>query len=364
MEQHVDVYIAPITLGFTPSDGDLIKGTINGVEVGGEWVFNGVALFDSSKKQICSVGFNGAQSVLAVRLNSAPTTDYELHLYRYTPEGIVQIPQRYVDGLEATTANASEALNTANTAKSIANTAKTTAESAQSTANTAKSTAESAQSTANTAKSTADTAKSTANAAKSTANAAKSTAESAATKTNPEFTGSFSQNRKSDTDIGRYSHAEGFSTTASEHSAHAEGSSTIASGVQSHAEGALTNASGDVSHVEGYHTIAQGQNQHVEGTYNIPSGERSAYSGDDYVHIVGNGKTENLRSNAHTLTWSGVPWYQGRPQFGGNAMNDGAKTVFGNGDEEIILISSTIGSTKKFKITVDDTGTISATEVT
>ena len=34
------------------------------------------------------------------------------------------------------------------------------------------------------------------------------------------------------------------------------------------------------------------------------------------------------------------------------------------GDKEIILSSSTSGSTKKFKITVDDSGTISATEVT
>ena len=34
------------------------------------------------------------------------------------------------------------------------------------------------------------------------------------------------------------------------------------------------------------------------------------------------------------------------------------------GDREIILSSSTSGSTKKFKITVDDSGTISATEVT
>ena len=35
-----------------------------------------------------------------------------------------------------------------------------------------------------------------------------------------------------------------------------------------------------------------------------------------------------------------------------------------NGDKAIILTSSTLGSTKKFKITVDDNGTLSATEVT
>ena len=35
-----------------------------------------------------------------------------------------------------------------------------------------------------------------------------------------------------------------------------------------------------------------------------------------------------------------------------------------NGDKAIILTSSTPGSTKKFKITVDDSGALSATEVT
>lgn len=122
MPQSLNVYIAPITLGFTPSDGDLIRGTINGVEVCGEWLFNGAAIFDSSNNQICSVTFNGPQSVLAVRLPSAPTTDYELHLYRYTPEGIVQIPQRYVDGLEEITANANQALETATAAQNAVDT--------------------------------------------------------------------------------------------------------------------------------------------------------------------------------------------------------------------------------------------------
>ena len=39
-------------------------------------------------------------------------------------------------------------------------------------------------------------------------------------------------------------------------------------------------------------------------------------------------------------------------------------TLFKNGDNSMILKSSTANSTKKFKITVDDSGTISATEVT
>lgn len=41
-----------------------------------------------------------------------------------------------------------------------------------------------------------------------------------------------------------------------------------------------------------------------------------------------------------------------------------AKKFMFNGDKEIILASSTTDSTKKFKITVDDSGTLKATEVT
>ena len=411
---HVDKrYVAPITLGFTPSDGDIIEGTINGVNVGGYWFRGAAGLDNDSGTNICDIGLLDGRAVVMVYQDSAPTTDYELHLYRHVPAGIVQIPQRYVDGLEETTANANQALETATAAQNTANTAKSTADTAQNTANTAKSTADTAQNTANTAKSTADTAKttaetaqSTANAAKttaetaqSTANAAKTTANAAAPKENPEFTGTFSQNREPGSDIGNNSHAEGsnttasgdnshaegFNTTASGNTSHAEGFYTTASGNTSHAEGTSTTASGDNSHAEGFNTTASGNTSHAEGLNTTAGGACSHAEGDHtiasnghvhvqgmynledtagrYLHIVGNGDS-NARSNAHTIDMKGVPWYQGRPQFGGNAMNDGAKTVVGNGDQEIILSSSTPDSTKKFKITVDDTGTISATEVT
>ena len=82
-----------------------------------------------------------------------------------------------------------------------------------------------------------------------------------------------------------------------------------------------------------------------------------------YAHIVGNGTNGN-RSNAHTIDWKGVPWFQGRPQFGGKAQDDGSQSVVANGDKEFILASSTEGSTKKFKVTVDDSGALTATEIT
>ena len=174
---------------------------------------------------------------------------------------------------------------------------------------------------------------------------------------NPVGTGSFSMGRKSGSQIGNNSHAEGFNTTASGERSHAEGASTTASSSSSHAEGFNTTASGMYSHAEGLYTKAKSSNQHVQGKYNVEDSQGK------YAHIVGNG-TGSARSNAHTLDWNGVPWFKGRPQFGGTAMDNGSQTVMANGDKEIILASSTAGSTKKFKITVDDSGALTATEIT
>ena len=140
---------------------------------------------------------------------------------------------------------------------------------------------------------------------------------------------------------GYSSHAEGEDTIASGSNSHAEGLLTIASGSNSHAEGSYTTASGEDSHAEGMGTTASSYRQHVQGKYNIED------SNSIYAHIVGNGTSDSDRSNAHTLDWSGNAWYAGTVE--GTAM---------------IVKSSTKGSTKRFKITVDDSGTISATEIT
>ena len=161
---------------------------------------------------------------------------------------------------------------------------------------------------------------------------------------NPVGTGSFSMGRKAGSTIGISSHAEGFDTTAS--------------GENSHAEGYCTNASAKDSHAEGYFTTAKSSYQHVQGICNV------ADSSNKYAHIVGNGRSVSARSNAHTLDWNGVPWFKGRPQFGGTEQDQGSQTVMANGDKEIILTSSTADSTKKFKITVDDSGALTATEIT
>lgn len=108
---------------------------------------------------------------------------------------------------------------------------------------------------------------------------------------------------------GGMSHAEGKYTKATGEISHAEGQKSIASGTVSHAEGAFSEASGISSHVEGYHSIAAGRSQHVFGEYNTQDittnlhGGRSGYG--NYIEIVGNGGTEENRSNARTLDWYG-----------------------------------------------------------
>ena len=70
--------------------------------------------------------------------------------------------------------------------------------------------------------------------------------------------------------------------------------------------------------------------------------------------------TNSKLPNPHPLTFTGAV----------NETYDGssAKTIEipsgGGSAHEVIIASSTAGSTKKFKITVDDSGTIAATEVT
>ena len=164
---------------------------------------------------------------------------------------------------------------------------------------------------------------------------------------------------------GGYSHAEGDSTTASNDASHAEGSDTTASGDYSHAEGRLTTALGLGSHAEGLRTVANTEFQHVQGAYNILDTEGSATKKGKYAHIVGNG-TSAERSNAYTLDWNGNGWFSGDVYVGstsGTKKDSGSKKLIKEGDD-IIIQSSTEGSTKKFKIIVDDSGTISATEVT
>lgn len=102
---------------------------------------------------------------------------------------------------------------------------------------------------------------------------------------------------------GSTSHAEGYSTKAAGFTSHAEGCVTESLGEGSHAEGHYTKASSDGAHAEGLGTIASGANQHVQGKYNIAN--------SNYAHIVGNGESEEARSNCHTIDFNGNAWFKG-----------------------------------------------------
>lgn len=143
---------------------------------------------------------------------------------------------------------------------------------------------------------------------------------------------------------GHYSHAEGYYTFAEGDYSHAEGNESTASGVGSHAEGVYCWAWGNGAHAEGNTTTAKGFAQHVQGTFNIIDNTASTENAKGkYLHIVGNGKAAT-RSNAYTLDWDGNGWFQGTCEA-----------------TALILKSSTSGSSKRFKITVDDNGNLSAT---
>ena len=123
---------------------------------------------------------------------------------------------------------------------------------------------------------------------------------------------------------GYSSHAEGIGTTASGYYSHAEGDTTIAEGYSSHAEGDTTIASGEYSHAEGRGTIASRDYSHAEGSYNIIDTNR------EYLYIVGNGTSDEDRSNAHTLDWDGNAWYAGSITAGVNTTDD---------DNDLVLVT-------------------------
>lgn len=75
-------------------------------------------------------------------------------------------------------------------------------------------------------------------------------------------------------------------------------------------------ASGDLSSAKGKGTIASGNVSSVDGQYNMED------NNDKYVHITGNGTSDNNRSNAYTLDWDGNSWFHGLIKIGGDSYDD------------------------------------------
>ena len=127
---------------------------------------------------------------------------------------------------------------------------------------------------------------------------------------------------------GQQSHAEGYHTRASGQGSHAEGYQTTASSFFAHAEGESTTASGKCSHAEGFNTTASGDYSHVQGNSNIID------SNGRYAHIVGNGRDDVNRSNAHTLDWEGNAWFAGKVFVGGTSQDDAIELGTGSGQAD------------------------------
>ena len=209
-------------------------------------------------------------------------------------------------------------------AQTTADTALTTAESAQSTADSAQATADSAQSTANTARTTANTAQATANTAKSTADNAKAAADAAFPKTGGDITGNVKIS-------GRVSFPATYTSSS--------GYPTIITGLL-----LSTGVSSGIVHI-GMGTSG------VDHSYSSITAIETELDGIR-IHkpnVLADSGYSVVRMEVKGVRLSFVDYYNKKP-----------KTICA---KDIILQSSTADSTKKFKITVDDSGTISATEV-
>ena len=90
------------------------------------------------------------------------------------------------------------------------------------------------------------------------------------------------------------------------------GRATGKSGTGSVAFGENVTASGSYSHAEGVSTIANHRSQNVAGEYNVAD---TSFSADtergEFIEIIGNGTSSNLRSNARTLDWDGNEYLSG-----------------------------------------------------
>lgn len=133
--------------------------------------------------------------------------------------------------------------------------------------------------------------------------------------------------------------ALGDGTQATGLRAFAGGYKSVASGQNAFAFGNTTTAAGFNTTAFGSGTVAQTASQLVIGKYNI----LDTVSKGNNAFIIGNG-TSDLRSNALTVDWNGN------------------LSAAGSVETTSVILSSPNGT--KFKVTIDDNGILSSTEIT
>lgn len=120
------------------------------------------------------------------------------------------------------------------------------------------------------------------------------------------------------TEAKNYAHAEGWNTKAYGDHSHAEGSTTLAEGVSSHAEGWKTQATAEGAHAQGYETTASGEASFAGGNRTIASQNFQTALGtynaedEDALFIIGNGDSNENRSNAFTVNKDGTAYLNGK----------------------------------------------------
>ena len=105
------------------------------------------------------------------------------------------------------------------------------------------------------------------------------------------------------TALGIYSHTEGRLSRADEFAGHAEGYNTRACGTECHAEGYETMAVRNYSHAGGVGTQAYRYGQYAIGEYN--------YIDSSSYLVIGNGASDESRSNAFRVAASGAVYGKG-----------------------------------------------------
>ena len=217
----------------------------------------------------------------------------------------------------------------------------------------------------------ANTAQTAADNAQTAATNAQNTANTKMDATNPVGTGSFSMNRKSGSIIGQNSVSMGENTIMSLNNGFASGkynnepyvenvTSISSNSIYNYfsqdgrayfysSEYTFSSETGMYSLVNAIETTGTAmRNNHIdiknmyfiekapESTtmryvknivyresyaYGIIDGDLYTSDKKSYAHIVGNGTSDTARSNAHTLDWNGVGWFQGGLQVGGTAQD-------------------------------------------
>ena len=117
---------------------------------------------------------------------------------------------------------------------------------------------------------------------------------------------------------GQYSYAEGYQNYARGAYNHVEGRFCTAYDPGNHVEGYGCQAMyGEYMHVEGNHSVGKANYQHIQGKYNVSTGTLL----NNYADVIGNGTSENARSNAYNMTWGGNAEFQGEVYVGGCTPN-------------------------------------------